>query len=69
MYRQHLRRITDFLKRAVGGGRQPPVDNSDQLLALSESIMSYGQMIQHHYSARADWTAGGSRPVRTEQAQ
>jgi hypothetical protein len=45
--------MTDYFKRAVRSEQQPSIENSDQLLRLSEAILDYGRMMQIHYSTPA----------------
>jgi hypothetical protein len=52
MYLEHLRRVLGHLKRALRKEQRLTVEESNQLLQLSEAIMDYGRMAQefYHYS-------------------
>jgi len=49
MYLEYLRRVLGHLKRALRKEQRLTVEESNQLLELSETIMDYGRMTQAFY--------------------
>ncbi len=49
MYREHLRRVLDHLKRVLRIEQRLTVEEFYQLLQLSEAVIDYGRMIQSYY--------------------
>jgi hypothetical protein len=55
MYREHLRRVIGYLKRALRKEQRLTVEESNQLLQLSEAIIDYGRMIRAYHELSAPY--------------
>lgn len=53
MYRENVQPIIDLLKRTIRKRPTGSDEDTHQVARLSQAILDYGRMFQHHYSTRA----------------